>query len=74
MEIRIVFFCHHDDTIKHCFFQCRFARSIWSIIQVASNLYPPCSVANIFGNWLHGIDHRFRTLNRVGAVAIIWSL
>jgi hypothetical protein len=65
-------FCHHDETIKHLFFQCRFARSIWSIIQVASDLYPPCSVTNIFGNWLHGIDNRFRTLNRVGALAVIW--
>jgi hypothetical protein len=42
-------YCHHDETIKHLFFQCRFARSIWSIIHVASTLYPPCSVANIFG-------------------------
>jgi hypothetical protein len=25
-------FCHHDETIKHLFFQCRFTRSIWSII------------------------------------------
>jgi hypothetical protein len=67
-------FCHHGETIKHLFFQCRFARSIWSIIQVASDLYPPRSVANIFGNWLHGIDNRFRTLIRVGALFVLWSL
>jgi len=67
-------FYHHDETIKHLFFQCRFARSIWSIIQVASDIYPPCSVTNIFGNWLHGIDNQFRTLNRVGALAVIWLL
>lgn len=59
--------CQQDETIKHLFFQCRFDRSIWSCIQVASDLYPPTSVANIFGNWLHDIDHRFRTL-------IVWSL
>jgi hypothetical protein len=67
-------FCHHDETIKHLFFQCRFARSIWSIIQIASTLYPPRNVANIFGNWLNGVDNRFRTLIRVGALAVIWSL
>jgi hypothetical protein len=67
-------FCHQDETIKHIFFQCRFARSIWSIIQAASSLYPPTSVANVFGNWLHGIDHRFRMLIRVGELAVIWSL
>jgi hypothetical protein len=60
-------FCHQDETIKHLFFQCRFVRSIWSIIQVAS-------VANVFGNWLHGIDLRFRMLIRVGVLAVIWAL
>jgi hypothetical protein len=67
-------FCHHDETIKHLFFQCLFAHSIWSAIQVASSLSPPRSVANIFGNWLHGIDNRDRVHIRVGAIALIWSL
>jgi hypothetical protein len=67
-------FCHQDETIKHLFLQCRFARSIWSLIQAAFSLYPPTSIANVFGNWLHGIDLRFRTLIRVGAIAVIWSL
>jgi hypothetical protein len=67
-------FCHQDETINHLFFQCRFARSIWSLNQVASSLYPPTSVANIFGNCLHGIDLRFRMLIRVGALVVIWLL
>jgi hypothetical protein len=66
--------CHRDETINHLFFQCRFTGSIWSIIQVSSTLYPPTNVANIFGNWLHGIDIRFRMLIRVGALAVTWSL
>jgi hypothetical protein len=37
----------------------------WLVIQVASDLYPPCSVANIFGNRLHDINHGFRNLIRV---------
>jgi len=67
-------FCHQDETIKHMFFQCKFARSIWSVIQVASNLYPSRNVANIFSNWLRGIDRKYRMLIRVGAIAVIWSL
>ena len=67
-------FCHHDETIKHLFFQCQFARSIWSIIQIGSTLYPPRSIANIFGNWLNGVNIRFKTLIRVGAIAVLWSL
>jgi hypothetical protein len=30
----------------------------------------PSSVANIFGNWLHGVDHWFMTLIRVGHVLL----
>jgi hypothetical protein len=69
-----VYFCHQDETIKHLFFQCRLARSIWSVIQVASTLFPPCSITNIFRNWLNGIDYRFKKHNRVEAIAFIWSL
>ena len=67
-------FCSHDEIIIHLFFECKVARSMWSAIHIASNLYPPRSVANIFGNWLHGVDRKFRTIIRVGAVAVIWSL
>ena len=66
--------CAHDETIKHLFFTCKVARSIWSAIQMASNLYQPTSVANIFGNWLYGIDNKLKTILRVGALAVIWSL
>ena len=41
-------FCTHDETIKQLFFQYRFGRSTWPVIQIASNLYPPKSVANIY--------------------------
>jgi hypothetical protein len=71
MAVKNVFFCYHDEIIKHLFFQCHFAKSIWSIIQVASSLYPSHSVANILRNWLHGIDHKFKEHIRVGAIAII---
>jgi hypothetical protein len=32
------------------------------IIEFVSTLYPPCSVANAFGIWLHGVDNRFKFL------------
>ena len=67
-------FCPQPETIKHLFFECSFARSIWSFIQIASNLYQPKFVANVFGNWLHGIDRKYKTIIRVGVIAVIWSL
>jgi hypothetical protein len=67
-------FCTHDETIKHLFFQFNFARSIWSVIQSALGLYPPTSIANVFGNWVHDIDNKYIILLRVGEIALIWSL
>jgi hypothetical protein len=67
-------FYHQDETIKHLFFQYRFARSIWSVIQVASTLFLPCSITNKFVNWLNGIDNRFKEHIRVGAIVFIWSI
>jgi hypothetical protein len=67
-------FCSHDETIKHLFFQCNFSRSIWSVIRAASVLYTPTSIANIFRNWILGIDYKYMILLRVGAMALIWSL
>ena len=31
-------------------------------------------MANVFGNWLYGIDKKYKTVIRVGAIAVIWLL
>jgi hypothetical protein len=67
-------FCHKDETIHHLFFDCPLARSIWSIIQVATNLYLPHSVSNMFGTWLWGIDKDLKSLVLAGAAAICWVI
>src|SRR3954471_336853 len=41
---------------------------------MASNLYQPKSIANIFGNWLNRIDNKLKIILRVGVLAVIWSL
>ena len=67
-------FCPQQEKIKHLFFECRFAHFIWSVIQMASKLYPPMYVANVFGNWLNWIDNKFRTVIRVGGIVVILTL
>jgi hypothetical protein len=75
MELRVSTKCiNRDEIIKHLFFQCNFARSIWSVIQVVSNWSSPHNVNNIFGNCLHGIDHKYKILLRVAVIAIVWSV
>ena len=46
-------------------------RSTRSAIQIASNLYPPISVANSFDISLDGILNRFKMLVRVGVYAVL---
>jgi hypothetical protein len=58
----------------YLFFQCNFARFIWSTVQIVYTFYPPRSVANIFSKWLNGVDTRFKHLITMIAIAVIWSL
>jgi hypothetical protein len=44
------------------------------MVRVVSTLFPPRSIAKIFGNWLNGIDNRFKKHIRVRAITFIWSL
>ena len=67
-------FCHKDETILHLFYECRFARFVWCIIQVATGLFPPRGVSNMFGNWLRGIRKDLKSLILLGAATICWSL
>jgi hypothetical protein len=63
-------------TVKHVFFvhKVRQLNICSSNATLASGLYTPTSIANIFGNWLHSIDYKYLILLRVGAIALIWSL
>jgi hypothetical protein len=47
-------FCHKNETIKHLFLECRFARVVWSCIQVALNLPQPRNISHLLGSWLRG--------------------
>ena len=62
-------FCSHGGTIKHLSFPVQVCA-----IQLASNLYPPISVANIYGHWMDGVPNSFRTLISMGASVLLWSL
>jgi hypothetical protein len=44
------------------FFECRFARAVWSIVKVALNLDVLHSVKHMFGGWLVNVDKNLKYL------------
>lgn len=71
---KICCFCHKDETIKHLFFECHFARVVWSMIHAALGLSQPRSVSDMFGSWLWGIEKELKPLILLGVAATCWSL
>jgi hypothetical protein len=67
-------FCHKDETIKHLFFECQVVQITWNIVQVATNLYPPYNISNIFDSWLWGINKVLKPLAMLGATPICWAI
>jgi hypothetical protein len=46
-------FCDREETIKHLFFDCRFACSIWSFIHIATTgLLKPHNIYRSYAQWL----------------------
>ena len=64
-------FCHKNETIKHLFLACRFARGC---IQVVLNLSWPCSIFHLFGSWLRGFQKDLKPLILLEAAATYWSI
>jgi hypothetical protein len=54
--------------------ECQFARSIWNLIQITTNLFPPCSISNMFNYWLWGINIDLKQLDLLGAATFCWAI
>ena len=62
------------ETIKHLFFDCRFAQAVWGLIFFAFGIPNPSSTTNMFGSWMSGLNKNLRSLSFLGAAATVWSL
>lgn len=67
-------FCIHDETIKHLFIGCQFAKFLWRIVCIWFGLYPPLSIAHMYGTWLNGVDSTTKNQILVGASAFCWDV
>ena len=69
--MKCVAFATKNGTIKHLFFECRFARAIWSCIHVALNLPQPRSIPHMFGSWLNGFRTDLKPLLLLGRQLLV---
>jgi hypothetical protein len=58
--------CYHNETIKHLFFNCQHAKTIWRIGDIANGLTPPTSISHMFGYWLTVITKHGKNLILLG--------
>jgi hypothetical protein len=61
-------FCDQDETIQYLFISCPSAKILWRIVYLAFNI-PQTNIANLFGNWLKGVDKKDKSHIREGVCA-----
>jgi hypothetical protein len=66
--------CHKEETIQHLFFDCRLARSVWSVFLMATGINQPQNVDHMFGDWLQGFNSVLKPLLLLGAAVLCWAL
>jgi hypothetical protein len=67
-------FCPESETIRHLFFNCRFAHMVWSLMHLAFGISKPSSVSNMFGSWFGGFGKDLRDLSLLGAAIVCWAI
>jgi hypothetical protein len=44
------------------------------MVQIATNIYPPSSISNMFDSWLWGINKDFKPLALLWVASICWVI
>ena len=66
--------CNSNETIKHLFLDCLYARMVWRIIFYATDLTPPRLIRHMFHSWLANQSKEIRNLIWVGVAAVCWTI
>jgi hypothetical protein len=64
-------FCAQTETIQHLFFECHFAKFIWTAGHIAFNIPKHVSVLHLFNDWVITGGLKNRNLCLTGAAALI---
>jgi hypothetical protein len=63
-----------DESIKHHFITCPFAKIIWCIVYMTFNITPPSNIINMFINWLNGVAKKDEGHIKVGVCTLLWAI
>jgi hypothetical protein len=66
--------CHANETIKHLFFYCYYAKFMWGLSNLAFNISSPRSVRHLYGSWLNQFGGKLKRQVLVGASAFCWVI
>jgi hypothetical protein len=66
--------CAQDEIIQHLFFECHYAKFIWTSVHIVFNIQKPLSVLHLFDDWANAGGHTNRKLLLSGVAALIWAL
>jgi hypothetical protein len=67
-------FCAHPEMIQHLFFECNFAKFIWTSVQIIFNIHVPTSVMHLFNDWANNMDLSMRKFLLTSAAALCWGM
>jgi hypothetical protein len=67
-------FCSQPESIQHLFFDCHFAKFIWTTVQISFNIQKSLSVLHLFNDWASSMGHNMRKLLLIGTAALIWAI
>jgi hypothetical protein len=45
-------FCIVEESIKHIFFECVYARFVYMVVHIVFRTVPPLNTDNLFNNWI----------------------
>jgi hypothetical protein len=49
---KLCFFCNVEESIKHLFFECAYARFRWRVVHIVLGIVPPLNIDDLFNNWI----------------------
>jgi hypothetical protein len=73
VEGQCVFFSQ-PKSIQYLFFDCHFAKFIWTTVHISFNIQKPLSILHPFNDWASSMGCNMRKLLLLGAAALIWTI